>query len=39
MATATDLIVIFLGLELLSLPLYILAAFQRMTGVNRSKRA
>ena len=29
MATATDLIVIFLGLELLSLPLYILAAFQR----------
>ncbi len=27
MATATDLIVIFLGLELLSLPLYILAAF------------
>ncbi|MBI3538054.1 MAG: NADH-quinone oxidoreductase subunit N [Chloroflexi bacterium] len=29
MATATDRIVIFLGLELLSLPLYILAAFQR----------
>jgi len=29
MATATDLIVMFLGLELLSLPLYILAAFQR----------
>ncbi len=29
MATATDLIVVFLGLELLSLPLYILAAFQR----------
>ncbi len=29
MATATDLIVIFLGLELLSLPLYLLAAFQR----------
>lgn len=29
MATATDLIVIFLGLELLSLPLYILAAFYR----------
>ncbi|MDE3088550.1 MAG: NADH-quinone oxidoreductase subunit N [Chloroflexota bacterium] len=29
MATATDLIVIFLGLELLSLPLYILAAFER----------
>ncbi len=29
MATATDLIIIFLGLELLSLPLYILAAFQR----------
>lgn len=29
MATATDLIVIFLGLELLSLPLYILAAFHR----------
>ncbi len=29
MVTATDLIVIFLGLELLSLPLYILAAFQR----------
>ena len=29
MATATDLIVIFLALELLSLPLYILAAFKR----------
>ncbi len=29
MTTATDLIVIFLGLELLSLPLYILAAFYR----------
>jgi NADH-quinone oxidoreductase subunit N len=29
MATATDLIVIFLALELLSLPLYMLAAFQR----------
>jgi hypothetical protein len=29
MATATDLVIIFLGLELLSLPLYILAAFQR----------
>jgi NADH-quinone oxidoreductase subunit N len=29
MSTATDLIVIFLGLELLSLPLYILAAFYR----------
>ncbi len=29
MATATDLILVFLGLELLSLPLYILAAFQR----------
>lgn len=32
MATATDLIVIFLGLELLSLPLYILAAFKREDG-------
>jgi NADH-quinone oxidoreductase subunit N len=29
MATATDLIVIFLALEVLSLPLYILAAFKR----------
>jgi NADH-quinone oxidoreductase subunit N len=29
MATAVDLIIVFLGLELLSLPLYILAAFQR----------
>lgn len=29
MATATDLIIIFLALELLSLPLYILAAFKR----------
>ena len=29
MATATDLIVIFLALELLSLPLYMLAAFHR----------
>ncbi len=29
MATATDLVIVFLGLELLSLPLYILAAFQR----------
>ncbi len=29
MATATDLIIVFLGLELLSLPLYILASFQR----------
>lgn len=29
MATATDLIVIFLALELMSLPLYLLAAFQR----------
>lgn len=29
MATATDLIVIFLALELLSLPLYVLAAFKR----------
>jgi NADH-quinone oxidoreductase subunit N len=29
MATATDLIVIFLALELVSLPLYMLAAFQR----------
>lgn len=29
MATATDLIVIFLALELLSLPLYILSAFKR----------
>jgi NADH-quinone oxidoreductase subunit N len=29
MATATDLIVIFLALELLSLPLYLLAAFKR----------
>ncbi len=37
MATATDLIVIFLGLELLSLPLYILAAFQREN--NRSLEA
>ncbi len=32
MATATDLIVIFLALELLSLPLYILAAFKREDG-------
>ena len=32
MATATDLIIVFLGLELLSLPLYILAAFQREKG-------
>lgn len=32
MATATDLIVIFLSLELLSLPLYILAAFKREDG-------
>src|SRR5574341_1394864 len=37
MATATDLIVILLGLELLSLPLYILAAFQR--GDSRSLEA
>jgi NADH-quinone oxidoreductase subunit N len=29
MATATDLIVIFLALEVLSLPLYVLAAFKR----------
>ncbi len=29
MATATDLIVVFLALELMSLPLYLLAAFQR----------
>lgn len=29
MATATDLVIMFLGLELLSLPLYILAAFRR----------
>ncbi len=29
MATATDLVIVFLGLELVSLPLYILAAFQR----------
>ncbi len=29
MTTATDLVVVFLALELLSLPLYILAAFQR----------
>ncbi|MGE5262323.1 MAG: NADH-quinone oxidoreductase subunit N [Acidobacteriota bacterium] len=29
MATATDLVIVFLGLELLSLPLYILAAFRR----------
>ncbi|MBI4789078.1 MAG: NADH-quinone oxidoreductase subunit N [Chloroflexi bacterium] len=32
MATATDLIIVFLGLELLSLPLYILAAFKRENG-------
>lgn len=37
MATATDLIVILLGLELLSLPLYILAAFQR--GDSKSLEA
>ena len=37
MATATDLIVIFLALELLSLPLYILAAFKRAD--NRSLEA
>ncbi len=29
MVTASDLVIVFLGLELLSLPLYILAAFQR----------
>jgi NADH-quinone oxidoreductase subunit N len=34
MATATDLIVVFLGLELLSLPLYILAAFQRKSAAS-----
>ncbi len=34
MATATDLVVVFLALELLSLPLYILAAFQRDTSCS-----
>jgi NADH-quinone oxidoreductase subunit N len=34
MATASDLIIVFLGLELLSLPLYILAAFQRENGAS-----
>ncbi len=34
MATASDLIVVFLGLELLSLPLYILAAFQRENSAS-----
>ncbi|MCL4395498.1 MAG: NADH-quinone oxidoreductase subunit N, partial [Chloroflexi bacterium] len=37
MATAADLIVVFLGLELLSLPLYILAAFDHEN--NRSLEA
>jgi NADH-quinone oxidoreductase subunit N len=37
MATATDLMVMFLGLELLSLPLYVLAAFQR--NENKSLEA
>lgn len=34
MATAADLIVVFLALELLSLPLYVLAAFKREEGVS-----
>ncbi len=34
MATASDLVVVFLGLELLSLPLYILAAFQRENALS-----
>ena len=37
MAQATDLIIVFLALELLSIPLYVLAAFARPAR-NRKKR-
>ena len=35
MATANDLIVVFLGLEILSIALYVLAAFERRAGPSR----